>query len=365
MSKLGTEAISTTLLFVYLSTIETTYRCLTRPLISFGKNRINDEANLFFLLSNAQLQGLSPALIVTPQKKSKLNSIINNNPESNEEESPEIELTRTYSARELLREKDFAELSAEEIRAVKEMMTELLWQLGQQRTRRHKPGSGNHIDLRRSLRQSLRNGGEILEWSYRRPKYRPRPLVIIADISGSMERYTRMLLHFIYSLRKGADQPIEAFLFGTRLTRITRQLRDSNVDRAMEEVSRAVPDWSGGTRIGQALRRFNFDWARRVLGQGAIVLMISDGWDRGDPNLLADEIARLQRSSFRLIWLNPLLGSADYEPLTRGMQAALPYVDDFLAVHNLASIEELAIKLMQLKDRRSSRRQQLSMGVVF
>jgi uncharacterized protein with von Willebrand factor type A (vWA) domain len=184
-------------------------------------------------------------------------------------------------------------------------------------------------------------------------------LIIIADISGSMERYTRLLLHFIYSLTTGLDQPVESFVFSTRLTRITRQLRDRNVDRALREVSAAVPDWSGGTRIGEALKAFNFDWGRRVLGQGAVVLLISDGWDRGDADLLRTEMARLQRTCRRLIWLNPLLGSPQYEPLTRGMQAALPYLDDFLPVHNLASLEDLARRLSALDQRPPARRQQV------
>ena len=182
-----------------------------------------------------------------------------------------------------------------------------------------------------------------------------------------MERYSRLLLHFIYSLAKGLEQEVEAFVFSTHLTRISRQLRGREIDRALEEVSREVSDWSGGTRIGDALKTFNFSWGRRVLGRGAVVLLISDGWDRGDPDLLKQEIGRLQRSCHRLVWLNPLLGSAQYEPLTRGMQASLPYIDDFLPVHNLASLEDLAAHLQNLTaEKRPSRRQQLSLsGAAF
>ena len=187
---------------------------------------------------------------------------------------------------------------------------------------------------------------------------RPRPLVVLADISGSMERYTGLLLHFVLGLARSLDQPVEAFLFGTRLTRVTRELHRRGSEQVLREISRAVPDWSGGTRIGQALKTFNYDWARRVLGRGAVVLLISDGWDRGDIGLLRHEMARLQRSCYRLIWLNPLLGSAEYEPLTRGIQAALPYVDDFLPVHDLASLEHLAVYLQGLEDVRPTRRQQ-------
>jgi len=167
-----------------------------------------------------------------------------------------------------------------------------------------------------------------------------------------MERYTRLLLHFIYSLTRGLEQRVEVFLFGTRLTCVSRQMRDRDVGRALREVSRSVLDWSGGTRIGQAVKDFNFNWGRRVLGGRAVVLLISDGWDRGDPDLLQQEMARLSRSCYRLIWLNPLLGSPDYQPLTRGMQAALPYVDDFLPVHNLQSLTALAEHLQSLDGRR-------------
>jgi uncharacterized protein with von Willebrand factor type A (vWA) domain len=275
--------------------------------------------------------------------------------EPREDEPPILELTRTYSAREVLRQRDFADLTADELEAMKRLMSELMWQLGQRRTRRKRPGRGHQLDLRRTLRRSLKHGGEVLEWDRRERRYKPRPVVILADISGSMEHYTRPLLHFIYSLTKGLDQRVEAFVFGTRLTCISRQMRERAVERALGEVSRRVPDWSGGTRIGETLKDFNFIWARRVLGNGAVVLLISDGWDRGDPELLKREMGRLSRSCYRLVWLNPLLGSPEYEPLTRGMQAALPFVDDFMPVHNLASLEELALHLSELDRKRAPR----------
>lgn len=279
---------------------------------------------------------------------------------SDDEEMHVIEVTLTYSAREVLRRKDFGDLSGEELESITRLMAQLVWRLGQRRTRRRRPGKGQLLDLRRTLRRTLRYGGEVLEWARREPRFKPRPLVIIADISGSMERYTRILLHFIYSLAEGLNQQVEAFVFSTRLTRVTRPLRDRDVDRALREVSNLVPDWSSGTRIGEALKTFNFEWARRVLGRGAVVLLISDGWDRGDADLLRGEMARLQRSCHRLIWLNPLLGSVDYEPLTRGMQTALPYIDDFLPIHNLTSLEELAERLAELGNKRPARRQQVS-----
>ncbi|RMG98084.1 MAG: VWA domain-containing protein [Chloroflexi bacterium] len=295
-------------------------------------------------------------------------SAANNDDSDNEPEETQeiIEVTQTYSRREILRQKDFADLTEEEVREIKRMMAEMVWELGERRTRRQKPGAGRQLDLRRSLRRNLRYGGEMVELPRRQPKFKPRPLVIIADISGSMERYTRLLLHFIYSLAAGLEQHVEAFVFSTRLTRITRQLQGRDIDRALHEVAHAVPDWAGGTRIGDALKAFNFRWGRRVLGQGAVVLLISDGWDRGDPTLLRQEIGRLQRSAYRLIWLNPLLGSPRYEPLTRGMQAALPYIDDFLPVHNLSSLADLATHLAALTaQKRPSRRQIPLYGAAF
>lgn len=289
-----------------------------------------------------------PILTMPPLKETEEALAESGGDEKEEEQQPVIEITRTYSQQEVLRHKEFSELTRDEVDEVKRFMARMIWELGQRRTRRLRPGQGARFDLRRSLRRNLRYGGELLEWPRRQPKYKPRPLIIIADISGSMERYTRLLLHFIYSLAKGLTQQVEAFVFSTRLTRITREVRGGDLDLALQEVSQAVHDWAGGTRIGDSLKTFNFDWGRRVLGRGAVVLLISDGWDRGDPALLSGELGRLQRSCHRLIWLNPLLGSESYEPLTRGMQAALPCIDDFLPVHNLASLEDLAVHLASL-----------------
>jgi len=178
---------------------------------------------------------------------------------SNQEMSV-IEVTRTYSDRELLRHKNFAEMNAEESEAIKQMMSHLLWKMSERRTRRLRPGKGRRIDLRRTLRRSLRSEGEILSWSYREPKSKPRPLVVIADISGSMERYTRLLLHFIYGMKAALSQPVEAFVFSTRLTRITRPLQIRDLDLALKNVGELVNDWAGGTRIGESLKTFNFEW---------------------------------------------------------------------------------------------------------
>lgn len=247
-----------------------------------------------------------------------------------------------YTALEVLRRKDFAELSESEREQVSRLVREMSFRLGTRRSRRWIPGSGSRIELRRSLRLNLRHGGEWLRWARKSPKLIDRPVVLLADISGSMERYSRILLHFSFGLVKGSKNGIEAFVFGTRLTRITRALEVKRIERAVARVARAVPDWSGGTRIGEALRRFNLDWARRVLARRPAVLIVSDGWDRGDPRLLAREVARLQRSSWSLIWLNPRLGAPDFHPETRGMRAALPYIDHFLPVHNLQSLDAIA-----------------------
>jgi uncharacterized protein with von Willebrand factor type A (vWA) domain len=192
----------------------------------------------------------------------------------------------------------------------------------------------------------------------RAPKLKRRRLVLLCDISGSMDRYTRLLLHFLHSMEHSLDN-VEVFVFGTRLTRITHALRTRDPDSAIAAVTDEVQDWSGGTRIGESLHTFNRRWARRVLGHGAIVLVISDGWDRGDPALLAREMERLQRESYRLIWLNPLLGAPGYEPLTQGILAALPYIDDFLPIHTLASLEALAEILNRVQEGRPERRQVL------
>ena len=265
-----------------------------------------------------------------------------------------------YSPNEVLRHKDFGEMTWEEIQEAKQAIARLEWKLGERRTRRLRPKTKGRLNLRRIIRDNLRYGGEPIRLAFRQRVYRPRSLVILCDISGSMDRYSRMLLHFVHALTHGLKAAsVEVFVFGTRLTRITRHLRYKDVDESLDEVGATVRDWSGGTRIGESLRAFNFQWARRVLGRGAVLLVISDGWDRGDLHLLAQEIHRLQRSAYRLIWLNPLLGSDDYQPVQRGMATVMPCVDDFLPVHNLASLEQLADVLSSVATQRPARKQRL------
>jgi uncharacterized protein len=278
--------------------------------------------------------------------------------ESDHEPGAGDELTAavpTYSPREALRTRDFGRFTAQEMEDARALLAELSWQVGLRRTRRWAPGKGGSLDLRRLVRANMKHAGEPLELPRRARKEKPRPLVVIADVSGSMERYSRMLLQFVHALAR-RHRNIEAFLFSTRLTRITRYLSNGAIDAAVSGISRAVPDWGGGTRIGDAIRRYNRGWGRRLLGHGPVVLLVSDGWDRGEPGVLKVEMARLRRMCHHLIWLNPLLGSPGYEPLTRGMQAALPHVDDFMPVHNLASLEALAAHLNSLGGTWKSRR---------
>jgi uncharacterized protein len=248
-----------------------------------------------------------------------------------------------YSATGVSRTRDFADFSAAEMAHARRVLAELPWRLGKRRTRRWAPRDGVAVNLRPILRKTM-SQGEILELEFRRRRTAPRPIVFIGDVSGSMERYSRVLMHFVYGLARHVRH-VESFVFSTTLTRITHRVVRPGAERQLAAVIRSVGDWGGGTQIGESLRAFNTRWARRVMRHGPVVVLVSDGWDRGDPVILSRELARMRRSCHRLIWLNPLLGAEDYEPLTRGMQAALPYVDDFLPAHNLASLEHLAERL--------------------
>ncbi len=254
---------------------------------------------------------------------------------------------KTWSNLGALADKDFAAFTPDELAEASTALSRLVWTPGERRTRRWVRGRGPRIDLRRAISESVRTGGDVVTLPRRRRRVRPRPLVLLCDVSGSMERYSRMLLHFAHAVT-WRHHRVEAFLFSTELTRITRQLRTPRPDEALAAVSRSVPDWSGGTRIGGAVRQFHQRWGRRVLNGGPVVLLVSDGWDRGDPAELRDQIARLQRSCHRLVWLNPLIGTADYAPLTRGLQAALPFVDDFLPARTLSNLADLAVHLNAL-----------------
>jgi uncharacterized protein with von Willebrand factor type A (vWA) domain len=255
----------------------------------------------------------------------------------------------SYSANETLRERDFAHLTAAELSIIRRLMLQLRARYAMRLTRRFRPARrGPRLDFRRTIRHTLSTGGEALRFARREPKMHPRPLVLLCDVSGSMERYTRLLLQFLHVVTHGSGASVEAFTYATRLTRVTTALRRRRVDDALSRVHEDVQDLHGGTRTGEALEAFNRVWARRVLGRGAVVLLISDGWDRGDPQTLGREMARLHRTCFRLFWLNPLLGSPNYKPLTRGMQAALPHLDDFLPCHSLKSLSDLLDRIADL-----------------
>jgi uncharacterized protein with von Willebrand factor type A (vWA) domain len=259
---------------------------------------------------------------------------------------------RTYSAQEIWRIKDFAAYDADDIRQARAAIDRMTWTPGVRTARRW--AASCRPRGRRRLIRSTSGSGEPIILRVRMRRVAPRASHLLCDVSGSMEPYTRILLLFIHALAH-RQRSIELFLFSTRLTRVTRQFVGRPLERALARVRDAARDWSGGTRIGDSLRAFNVAWARRVLRCGPAVLIISDGWDLGDPDLLAAEMARVRRASFRLIWLNPLAGSPGYEPLTRGMRAALPFVDDFLSVRNMASLESLATHLETLPPRNRRR----------
>ena len=265
------------------------------------------------------------------------------NPPRPPEDKPEdrIDMTFTVSERERLQTMDFEAMSAAEIAAAKQEIRKLVLPLDARPTRRFRPDPrGPSTDLRATLRGSLRTGGEIFDIARRRRVVRPPPLVALCDISGSMARYAQILVHFLHAVANDRER-VHTFLFGTRLTNVTRALRARDPEVAFEMVAHAVPDWSGGTRIGESLDLFNRLWARRVLGQGAVVLLITDGLDREGARGLAEATDRLRKSCRRLIWLNPLLRYAGFQPKSQGIRAMLPHVDEFRPVHNLASLRDL------------------------
>ena len=257
-----------------------------------------------------------------------------------EEDELESDAAMTYSARELLQRADFEKMSVAELEQAKRLIARMTLPIMDLPTRRFAPDPhGRRIDMRATLRATLRSGG-LPALRRRNPRRRHPPLVIICDISGSMSRYSRIVLHFMHAVTNDRDR-VFAFLFGTRLTNITRLLRHRDVDIALDRVARSVEDWSGGTRIGHCLAEFNAKWSRRVLGQGAIVLFISDGLDRDIGEGLEREMERLHKSCRRLIWLNPLLRYDAYEPKSMGARAIMPHIDDFRPVHNLESLADL------------------------
>jgi uncharacterized protein with von Willebrand factor type A (vWA) domain len=249
---------------------------------------------------------------------------------------------RAFSPAEAFSRREFDRMSASELREAERLIDLLRPRLETRLTRRyeHHP-HGRRLAPRAMFRRNLATGGDMVDWVWRRRVRRPRTIVVLCDVSGSMELHARLLLRFVQALTRASGVRTESFVFGTRLTRITHELRGRDPDLAIRRVTETVTDWSGGTRIGDSLRTFNLRWARRVLRTSGVVIVVSDGWDRGDPGLVGVETARLQRNCHRLIWLNPMAGADGYEPLAAGMAAAYPSVDDFLPIHDLASLERL------------------------
>jgi hypothetical protein len=257
----------------------------------------------------------------------------------------ELDTRMTVSDREVLQRKDFAQMTNAEIVAAKDAIKRLVLPLAEVRTRRLAPHPHGHlIDIRRTLRSSFKGGGDFIDLRFVGPKSRPPPVVALLDISGSMSQYSRIFLHFLHALTDTRKR-VSTFLFGTRLTNVTRALRERDPDDALASCSAVVPDWSGGTRIASSLHAFNKLWARRVLTQGPVVLLITDGLERDADDNLAFEIDRLHRSCRRLVWLNPLLRFEGFEARARGIKTMLPYVDEFRPIHNLESIGALVASL--------------------
>jgi uncharacterized protein len=258
------------------------------------------------------------------------------------------------SGQELLRDKDFAELTGDELRVVRELIRRIVRTRPQRSSRRRTADPrGDRLDVRRMIRRSLRTGGDPVERPFRARKEVPRKLVVLCDVSGSMDSYARALLLFLHAA-VGAGRGVEAFAFGTRLSRVTPDLATRDPDAALERCTEAVVDWGSGTRIGASLREFNEVYGRRALSRGAIVLIVSDGWEREDPELVGREMAKLARAAYAVVWVNPLKGNPQYQPLAGGMRAALPYVDRFLPGHNLRSLEELAAVLAGIERRHAA-----------
>ena len=272
-------------------------------------------------------------------------------PDEDTPEKIEIDAAFTVSDREVLQKTDFETMTNEELAQAKKLIASLRMPIPEVRTRRlRRDPHGTRIDMRATLRASLRSGTDLIALERRSQTHRHPPLVVLCDISGSMSRYSRMFLHFLHAITNDRDR-VYTFVFGTRLTNITRHLRHRDVDVALAHVARAVADWSGGTRIGSSLKEFNLRWSRRVLGQNAVVLMITDGLDRDLGRELREEMERLHKSCRRLIWLNPLLRYEGFEPRPAGVRAMLPHVDAFLPAHNVESLVDLARALSEAPQR--------------
>ena len=295
----------------------------------------------------SRLEGQLPRIRQSEDRNDATGSLGSSHPERLEAPVATVRAGAATS-REVLRSVDFAALTPEESRDAEAMLAALRPRLPMRRGRRsRRERSGHRPASRYMLRATLANGGESLRWKWLRRVPRPRPIILVCDISGSMERYSRFMLRFAHALQR-SGAPVEVFVFATRLTRITRQLGLRTADAALRRVTDTVVDWNGGTRIGESLRELNQRWVRRTVRSSSVVLLVSDGWERGDPVLLANELATLRRSCHRLLWLDPLAGRPGFEPATLGLRAALPHIDDLVPCATVASLAEMAERLSAL-----------------
>ena len=315
----------------------------------FWRNPEFLERMMSMVLPAVQLGESAPKSNLSPRLSEALSrqTSLNQDKKNQDTETIELDAAMTFNSEEILRQKDFEEMTLEELGQVKAMMQDLQLPIEDIVTRRFRPDArGNRVDMQATLRASLRYNGDFIPLHRRSRRHRSSPLIVLCDISGSMERYSRMFLHFLHAIINDRDR-VHSFLFGTRLTNVTRYLKHRDVDVAIKKVTEAVVDWSGGTRIGHCMHDFNRFWSRRVSVQGAVVLFVSDGLDREGGAQLDMEMSKLQRSCRRLIWLNPLLRYDQFEPKTSGIRAIWPHVDEVRTVHNLESLLQLVEVLNQ------------------
>ncbi len=266
--------------------------------------------------------------------------VSNTDSQESGEDAPDV--AAAASGEEVLRHRDIGQLTPEEREQLQHLFALLTPHPPMRRSRRRTPSNRGNVHVARTVRRALHNGGEIVSLSRRKARQRPRRVVALLDVSGSMSPYADALLRFAHALTRAQQGSTEVFTVGTRLTRVTREMRLRDPDKALAASGAAIPDWSGGTRLGEVLKAFLDRWGQRGVARGAVLILASDGWERGDPELLAEQMSRLHRLAHRVIWVNPHKGRDGYEPLTRGMAAALPYVDSFVSGHSLAAFEELA-----------------------
>jgi len=304
-----------------------------------------------FVIAPQRLRGQAPQTrpkSTQPRKRLDIVELMAQKAGQAEQEIDVDDKSQTYSWAELLQSKEFAAMNEAELDETKQMIQSMQWPIAQRRSRRFvSHNQGNRLDQQRILRSAMKQNGVPTKLLWQQPKIKQRPIVLLADISGSMEVYARLMLRFFYSVTHQLRQ-IESFVFGTRLTRVTNQLKIKNIDIAIDQAAKEIVDWSGGTRIGESLHHFNRQWSRRVVRRGALVIIVSDGWERGDVSLLIQEMRYLHNRCHRLIWLNPLSGRETYQPTVAGMSAALRHVDDFLPVHNLHSLSTFAEHLANI-----------------